>query len=172
MTLAVAHKSSDGKAVLDLVREVRPKFNPESVTAEFCAILQSYRITKVVGDRYAGEWPRERFHVHGKIYQISAKVKSDIYQALLPILNSNNAELFELPRMFSQFLGLERRTARGGRDSIDHSPGGHDDIANAVGGALVLAYSNPSGPRVHAIGVPSFGSRLIFESDSAWLGKQ
>jgi len=35
-----------------------------------------------------------------------------------------------------------------------------------------LAYSNPSGPRVHAIGVPSFGSRLIFESDSAWLGKQ
>ena len=172
MTLAVAHKSSDGKAVLDLVREVRPKFSPESVTAEFCAILQSYQITKVVGDRYAGEWPRERFHVHGKIYQISDKVKSDIYQALLPILNSNNAELFELPRMFSQFLGLERRTARGGRDSIDHSPGGHDDIANAVGGALVLAYSNPSGPRVHAIGVPSFGSRLIFESDLAWLGKQ
>ena len=34
---------------------------------------------------------------------------------------------------------LERRTARGGRDSIDHGPGAHDDIANAVAGALVLA---------------------------------
>ena len=27
-----------------------------------------------------------------------------------------------------------RRTARGGRDSIDHAPGGHDDLANAVAG--------------------------------------
>jgi hypothetical protein len=34
---------------------------------------------------------------------------------------------------------LERRTARGGRDSIDHGPGAHDDIANAVAGAIVLA---------------------------------
>jgi hypothetical protein len=29
---------------------------------------------------------------------------------------------------------LERRTARGGRDSIDHPPGQHDDLANAVAG--------------------------------------
>ena len=158
--------------MLDCLREVIPPFSPESAVEEFCSVLRRYRVSTVTGDKYAGEWPRERFHVHGKIYQISDKVKSDIYQALLPILNSNNAELFELPRMFSQFLGLERRTARGGRDSIDHAPGGHDDIANAVGGALVLAYPNPSGPRVHAIGVPSFGSRLIFESDLAWLGKQ
>jgi hypothetical protein len=35
--------------------------------------------------------------------------------------------------------GLERRTARGGRDSIDHAPGGHDDLANAVAGAVALA---------------------------------
>jgi hypothetical protein len=35
-------------------------------------------------------------------------------------------------------VGLERRTARGGRDSIDHAPGAHDDLANAVAGALTL----------------------------------
>jgi hypothetical protein len=29
--------------------------------------------------------------------------------------------------------------ARGGRDSIDHAPGGHDDLANAVAGAAALA---------------------------------
>jgi hypothetical protein len=34
---------------------------------------------------------------------------------------------------------LERRTARGGKGSIDHSPGQHDDLANAVAGCLVLA---------------------------------
>jgi hypothetical protein len=157
MTLAIAHRGDEGKAVLDLVREVRPPFSPESVTAEFSTILQAYRITRVVGDRYAGEWPRERFHVHGRIYGMSDKVKSDIYQAVLPILNSGNAELLELPRMFSQFLGLERRTARGGRDSIDHAPGGHDDIANAVAGALGLAYA-VSTRRALVVGVPTFGS--------------
>src|SRR5262249_19712611 len=36
-------------------------------------------------------------------------------------------------------------TARGGRDSIDHAPGAHDDIANAVAGALVAALG-PSEP--------------------------
>jgi hypothetical protein len=42
-----------------------------------------------------------------------------------------------------QLTSLERRTSRGGRDSIDHAPGAHDDIANAVAGALVQAYQEP-----------------------------
>jgi hypothetical protein len=33
---------------------------------------------------------------------------------------------------------LERRVARGGRDSIDHGPDGRDDVANAAVGACVL----------------------------------
>ena len=36
----------------------------------------------------------------------------------------------------NQLASLERRTARGGRDSIDHAPGAHDDIANAVSGVV------------------------------------
>jgi len=38
-----------------------------------------------------------------------------------------------------ELVGLERRTARGGRDSIDHAPGSHDDLANAVAGAIITA---------------------------------
>jgi hypothetical protein len=38
-------------------------------------------------------------------------------------------------------VSLERRTSRGGKDSIDHPPGGHDDLANAAAGALVIAAS-------------------------------
>jgi hypothetical protein len=38
----------------------------------------------------------------------------------------------------SQLCGLERRTARSGKDSIDHGPGSHDDLANAVAGAADL----------------------------------
>ena len=33
-----------------------------------------------------------------------------------------------------KLVGLERRVSRQGKDSIDHSPGGHDDVANAVAG--------------------------------------
>ena len=40
--------------------------------------------------------------------------------------------------MIAQWLSLERRTGRG-RDAVDHAPGRHDDLANAVAGALVAA---------------------------------
>jgi hypothetical protein len=38
------------------------------------------------------------------------------------------------PKLINQLCALERRTARGGRDSIDHPLGGHDDLCNAVAG--------------------------------------
>jgi hypothetical protein len=66
-------------------------------------------------------------------------VKSDIYRDMLLLLNSRKCELLDNRRLISQLHGLERRTARCGRDSIDHGPGAHDDIANAVAGVLVLA---------------------------------
>ncbi len=47
--------------------------------------------------------------------------------------------LLDIPRLASQFLALERRTSRAGKDSVDHPPGGHDDVANAVAGALTMA---------------------------------
>lgn len=137
MTLAVAHREGE-VAVLDAVREARPPFSPESVVLEFAALLKSYRIGRVTGDRYAGEWPRERFKLSGIDYALSDRPKSDLYRDLLPVLNSNRAELLDLPRLGAQLCGLERRTARGGRDSIDHAPGAHDDLANAAAGALLM----------------------------------
>ena len=41
-------------------------------------------------------------------------------------------------RLLNQIVGLERRTARSGRNSIDHGPGSHDDLANCVAGAADL----------------------------------
>jgi hypothetical protein len=122
------------------VREVRPPFSPESVVAEFSELLKMFGITRIRGDRYAGEWPRERFRLAGISYEPSPKTKSDLYRELLPLLNSNQVELLDLPRLQSQLISLERRTARGGRDSIDHPPGAHDDLINAAAGAIVLAH--------------------------------
>jgi hypothetical protein len=101
--------------------------------------LKSYRLSVVKGDRYAGLWPRERFAHHGISYQVSDKVKSDLYLNLLPLLNSNRVELLDHNKCLTQLAGLERRTSRGGKDSIDHAPGARDDIANALAGACVCA---------------------------------
>src|SRR5581483_7511058 len=102
----------------DAVRERRPPFSPEEVVAEFTGVLKMYRVTRVCGDHYAGEWPRERFRVHGIGYEGSARAKSEIYRDFLPRLNAAEIELLDNGRLHSQLLGLERRTSRGGRDSI------------------------------------------------------
>lgn len=139
-TLAVAHRESD-TLLLDCVREVRPPFSPESVAANFAGVCKSYRISKISGDRYAGLWPVEQFRKYGIRYEQAAKPKSDLYRDLLPLLNSRRVELLDHTRLINQLVSLERRTARSGRDSIDHGPGGHDDVANACAGALLSAFN-------------------------------
>jgi hypothetical protein len=134
MTLAIGHRDKDGRAIIDALRERRPPFAPESVVYEFADLMKSYGIHTVIGDRYGGEWPRERFRVNGIHYELAEKPKSDFYRDLLPFLNSGRLELLDHPRLISQLCGLERRTSRSGKDSIDHAPGGHDDIANSVAG--------------------------------------
>jgi hypothetical protein len=134
-TLAISHSETD-RAILDCIREIRPPFSPESVCSEFASLLKTYRISSVTGDRYAGEWPREQFRKYGIDYKCSEFTKSELYTELLPLLNSNRAELLDNPRLISQLCNLERRTARSGKDSIDHPPNAHDDLANAAAGAM------------------------------------
>ena len=149
MTLAIAHRDGD-RAVLDAIRERRPPFSPEDVVQEFAALLKSYGVREVQGDRYGGEWPRERFREAGITYEIAEKAKSDLYRDALPIMNSHRCELLDHPRLIAQLVGLERRTARGGRDSIDHAPGAHDDIANAAAAVLVRCVGKMSIAQIYA----------------------
>jgi hypothetical protein len=123
---------------------VRPPFDPGSVVAEFAEMLKSYRVLTVRGDKYAGEWPVAEFRKHGVIYQAAEKAKSGLYRELLPAVNARRVELLDHPKLVTQLVGLERRVGRGGRDSIDHAPGAHDDLANAVAGVVqaVLAHAH------------------------------
>lgn len=157
MTLAVAHRQ-DAVVMVDAVREVRPPFSPESVVGEFAAVLKSYRITRIEGDRFAGEWAREPFRAHGVAYDACAKLKSDLYRDLLPLINSRRVELLDNPRMVGQLCALERRTARSGRDSIDHAPGAHDDVINAVAGAVTTAAKPPARLRAFVAGGDGTGA--------------
>jgi hypothetical protein len=108
------------------------------VIEDFAVLLKSYRVTRVTGDRYAGEFPRELFRKHSIHYACAEKPKSDLFRDLLPLLNSGRIVLPKSDRLVSQICGLERRTSRAGKDSIDHGPGSHDDLANAVAGAADL----------------------------------
>ena len=72
--------------------------------------------------------------------------------------------MLDSKRLVAQLCGLERRTSRSGKDSIDHVPGGRDDVANAVAGAAVLTIEAAAQPRVPIVS-PAFYSRQM-----GWVG--
>jgi len=135
-TLSIAHRE-EGNLVVDLVREYQPLFNPSAVVEELAQDLKRYHCHTVTGDRYAGEWTREAFRTHEIHYRHSDKTKSELYLEALPLFATGTVRILDHRRLMTQLLQLERRTHRSGKDSIDHPPQGHDDVANAVCGALV-----------------------------------
>ncbi|MET3302623.1 hypothetical protein [Bradyrhizobium diazoefficiens] len=136
-TLAIGH-SEKGIATLDVLREYKPSFSPKNVVSSCADILKAYGVVKIIGDRFAGEWPREQFKDAGVIYEASAKPKSQIYSEFLAVLNSKTCSLIDNPRMITQLLALERRAVRSGREVIDHPVNGHDDLINAAAGLTVM----------------------------------
>ena len=133
-TLAICHREDEAQ-VVDLARGLRG--TPASIVAEYAEILKSYKITTVRGDKYAGSWPGDEFRKHGIRYIPADQSKSALYVEVLPMLNSGRVQLPPNDKLINQFASLERRTSRVGKDSIDHEQGGHDDLANAVAGAVV-----------------------------------
>jgi hypothetical protein len=82
-----------------------------------------------------------------------------LYVELLPLLNSKRCDLLDDPRLINQLLGLERRVARSGKDSIDHPPGQHDDVINAVAGAAAIATRYGQYDQLYSAWQPGFVDR-------------
>jgi hypothetical protein len=137
MTMAIGHLEGD-ICVLDHLTEIRPPFDPDAAVAQCAATLREYGVSKVIGDHYAGLWPVGRFQTHGITFEQSARPKSDIYGDFLPLANAKRVELLDNRRLASQFVSLERRTGRSGKDSIAEPKSLHDDLCNAVAGVIVL----------------------------------
>jgi hypothetical protein len=138
-TLAIAHLEERGSqkiAVLDLLEKQAGEapFNPRDAVTKFVGILSKYGLTRVAGDRYAGETFRRDFSGHRIYYEPSTRTKSEIYEAVEPAFNGSEIELLDHPKLQSQLLGL---TLRGTR--VDHVPNEHDDFSNSACGALALA---------------------------------
>ena len=138
-TLGIAHKDSRGKVILDVLRERRPPFQPQAVTAEYAEVLKSFGVSCVETDRYAAEYATAAWRECGITARNSDLTASEIYVNFLPIISNGTAELLDLKRLAGQLTGLERRARPGGKDLITHYPGGHDDCAVSASGACVQA---------------------------------
>jgi hypothetical protein len=163
-TLAVGHR--DGACVvIDALRETRPDFSPAAVVTEFAALLRAYGVKTVWGDKYAGEFPRELFREHGIDYELLPKSKSECYVDALALLNSRRIALLDHPRANRQLVSLERTPGRGGKDTIDHPRGSHDDLANVI---CALAVQLTAGPIAFDWQACGLSSPCTWGDDDEW----
>jgi len=172
MTLGIAHRDNE-KAVLDVLLERKPPFSPESVVKEFSETLKRYRISSIQSDRYAGSWVQESFSKNDIHIEYSEFSRSEIYTAFIPIVMNNRTVLLENQKLRTQFSNLERHTRSGGQDVIDHSPGSHDDVANAAAGVIrIISDSFCMQSLVESYGVseiPESGKDRLRREAIAWL---
>lgn len=134
--LSIGHNEG-GKVVIDRVEERRPQ-DPAIVVDEFKAILEDYKLSRVTGDRYAGEWPRSAFNKKDVRYEISSLDKTEIFLQFSPLVAMRKVQLPDNEVLKNQLLSLERKTRQGGKDAIEHPRGLHDDLANACAGCAVM----------------------------------
>jgi hypothetical protein len=136
-TLAIAH-NENGRLILDVCRSRRPPFDPQKVTAEYSLLLKQYGLARVTGDRYSAEWVVSAFRANGIYYEVSQRSASEIYLEALPRFATGAIQLLDNRALLTELRQLERFTGAG-RDRVDHPPRGHDDLAVAACGALLLA---------------------------------
>src|SRR5262249_32966837 len=144
--------------VLDCLERYKAPHDPYQVVGKMAYTLKRYGITRCIGDAYAAEWCRTAFQSHGIDYRRAttsiwkqgnllhnkvAKPKSILYAELLPRLNAGELELLDNDVLVTQLSSLQRRTRSGSRDSIDHPPGGKDDVANVLAGVCDAVAQRP-----------------------------
>lgn len=144
-TLSIVHIEG-GVIVQDIARRWIPPFSPTQVIAEKAALLKLFHLNRVTGDKWSGGLAPDIYKKHGIRFEQDARPKADLYLDLLHLLNSGRVRLLDEPVQIAELCGLERRVAFGGRESIDHGLGGHDDSANALAGAATLAATLKRGP--------------------------
>jgi hypothetical protein len=151
-TLAITHREND-KVIADVVKGWRPPFDPNHVVEDIAKLCDDYGVRIITGDAYAGEWVKAAFQKAHMTYHTSELNRSEIYLEGLPLWSRGLVQIPNHPTLVRELRLLERRTARSGRDSVDHGPGGSDDYANSLFGALNLAVS---------------GGRTLVMPDNEW----
>jgi len=160
-TLAVVHAEGTGagrRIVQDVMRAwSKPRDGQtdlEGAVQAIAAIVKTYNIRAVFGDRYARGWVREAFKRAGIVYSDATIMKdseavyldrSAAYLEVEPLFAAGLIAILDHPTLARELKNLERRPHPGGKDRVDHPRGQHDDHANALALAAVMAMKRPGG---------------------------
>jgi hypothetical protein len=142
MALAIGHRDKAGRVAIDHVYGRKAPFDPAAVTREFAEIMkQRWGVRQATCDNYGAEWVVTAFAAHGIKIVPSELSKSDTYLEVEPLFAQGTIDIPQHKTLMAELRDLERRTHRGGRDSIDHpsSQNFHDDHANALALAAWIA---------------------------------
>jgi hypothetical protein len=139
--------------VCDVVRGRLAPFDPRVVAQEYAQLAREYGCPKIVGDNFAGEWVSAAFADAGARYERSPLAKSAIYLEALPAFNRGTVSIPNHPILLRELRCLERRVHRSGKDSVDHGSHGSDDFANALCGALYVAFRETRKPKMRMGGI-------------------
>jgi hypothetical protein len=112
---------------------------------EMGSILGRYGLQRVVGDKYAAGWTRQRFEAEGVAYDDAPKSKAEAYLQAEPFFATARIEILDHPELVRELKQLERRSRAGGRTIVDHPHGGHDDFSNCLCLAVAVAVGEGSG---------------------------
>jgi hypothetical protein len=138
-TASIAHKVFDrGRevCVLNALFEVRPKFDPDQAVAECAAMLRVYGITSAYSDNYAAQWPVTAFARHGVAVMKCPLTASELYMHSVPAWTASRVQMLDNDRAVDQLAALKRKLGQGGRETIEHPRGAHDDLANVIAGVI------------------------------------
>jgi hypothetical protein len=162
-TLCIGHVE-EGRFITDVIRGRHPPFDPKEVVAEYAALALAYRVRKIVGDNYAGEWTAGAFKDAGIDYERSELPRSGLYLEAIPQFARGAVSIPNHPKLIRELRLLERRTSRSGKDSVDHPQNGSDDYANSLAGALWLAAKGSRSTYAE-----SLAAALGDESEGRWV---
>ena len=108
-------------AVIDLVFEQRPSFDPDVVTERLAAILKVWRVATVHADGYAAGWPVTSFARHGIGYQRAPLNTSEIFLHSLPLWTAGRVQLLDNQRLVDEAVRpAPARRQRRPRDGRTH----------------------------------------------------
>jgi hypothetical protein len=138
--IGILHREGD-RVILDAIRGRRG--NPAAAVIEFAELAKSYGCHQITGDNYSADWVSTGFENAGCQYIRSRLTRSELYLEGLPLFTRGLVSIPDHAQLIRELRLLERRTARSGKDSVDHGVGGSDDHSNVLFGAMHLAVKPP-----------------------------
>ena len=130
--LAIGHREGRVAIVDRIEKQIgMPPFRPQGAVPHFARIMAEYGCARVSGDSYGGNTFKAEFDEQRVKYAVCFRDKSQLYEALEPVINAREVELPDLSTLIEQAVSLVWRGQK-----IDHEPNSHDDWINAVAGLV------------------------------------